>query len=582
MKTEYRKHIRLRTGLVGFILSLCFVTIGGRAVYLQVFCDSWLSKKAANQYERPFRSVGNRGTIYDANHKEMAVSISVTSIAAYPGQIDNIDTATVKLARILRVGKTTLRKKFSSKSKFIWIKRQVTPGEEQKVKELKLKGIDFIPEQNRFYPSKTLAAQLLGFSGIDGHGLEGIEFYYDKYLKGNDDRFTVFRDALGYAFAGEKVTDDYNGKNLILTIDKTIQYITERALEEAVNEFQAGSGIAIVMVPKTGAILSLAHFPFFNPNAFNKFDREKWRNRAITDPFEPGSTMKIFTAVAAIESGKCTTRSIFFCENGKYKIGKNIIHDTHPHGWLSLQNIIKYSSNIGAVKVSEMIGPEIMYNNLRKFGFGENTGIDCPGETAGSLLNYKSWAKIDAGAISFGQGISASAIQLISAASAIANNGILMKPYLVQAITDHNGRLIKSIKPKEKRRVVSARTAQIVIKMMKSVVSEKGTGTNAAIDGYSVCGKTGTAQKIGDAGKYAKGKYTASFIGFIPAEKPKAVILVIIDEPHDNHYGGIVAAPAFRKIALKTLNYMNMSQGRVAGVERQVSGGRWQVAGIDR
>ncbi|MCD6224065.1 MAG: penicillin-binding protein 2 [Deltaproteobacteria bacterium] len=576
MKTEYRKHIRLRTVLVGFILSLCFVAIGGRAVYLQVFCENWLSQKAADQYERPSRSFGKRGTICDANHKEMAVSASVTSIAAYPGQIDNPATAAVKLSKILRIGKTGLRKKLSSNKKFIWIKRQVTPGEKQKVKKLKLKGIDFIPEQNRFYPGKTLAAQLLGFSGIDGHGLEGIEFYYDKHLKGNDDRFTVFRDALGYAFSGEKITDDYNGKNLILTIDRRIQYITEKALEEAVNEFKAGSGIAIVMVPQTGAILSLAHFPFFNPNAFNKFDRGKWRNRAITDSFEPGSTMKIFSVAAAIESGKCTPRSIFFCENGTYGIGKNIIHDTHPHGWLSLQHIIKYSSNIGAVKVGEMIGPEVLYNSLRQFGFRENTGIDCPGETRGSLLDYKRWAKIDAGAISFGQGISASSIQLISAASAIANNGILMKPYLVQAVTDYNGRLIKNIKPQEKRRVISPETAQTVIKMLKSVVSEKGTGINAAINGYSVCGKTGTAQKIDDTGKYAKGKYTASFIGFIPAEKPKAVILVIIDEPHDNHYGGIVAAPVFRKIALKTLDYMNMPQGRVPSVRCQVSGDRYQ------
>jgi len=577
MKTGYRKDIKLRTLIVGFVLSLCFITIGGRAVYLQVFCENWLSQKAADQYERPVRSLGNRGTIYDANHNEMAVSTSVTSIAAYPEQIDNPAAAAVKLSGILKIDKTGLRKKLSSNKKFVWIKRKITPGDERKIKNLKLKGIDFIPEQNRFYTDKTLAAQLLGFVGVDGHGLEGIEFYYDKYLKGNDDRFTVFKDAFGYVFSGEKITDDCNGKNLILTIDKRVQYVTEKALGDAVNEFHAVSGIAIVMVPKTGAILSMAHFPFFNPNAFNEFDRKKWRNRAITDSFEPGSTMKIFSAAAAIESGKCTPRSIFFCENGTYGIGKNIIHDTHPHGWLSLQHIIKYSSNIGAVKVGEMIGPEVLYNSLRKFGFRENTGIDCPGETRGSLLDYKRWAKIDAGAISFGQGISASAIQLISAASAIANNGMLMKPYLVQAVTDHNGRLIKSIKPKEKRRVVSPKTAKMVIKMMQSVVSEKGTGINAAIKGYSVCGKTGTAQKIDDTGKYAKGKYTASFIGFVPAEKPEAVILVIVDEPHENHYGGIVAAPVFRKIALKTLDYMNMPQGKMQGVRRcQVFGERFQ------
>jgi cell division protein FtsI (penicillin-binding protein 3) len=562
MKTDYRRHIKLRTVLIGFILSLCFVVIGGRAVYLQILCDSWLPGKAAAQQVKLSGPLGKRGAIYDANQREMAASISVTSIAAYPGRIDKPETAAAMLAGILKLSKTNLRKKLSSNKKFVWIKRQATPRETQKVKDLKLKGISFIPEQNRFYPSKKLAAQALGFSGIDGRGLEGIEFYYDKYLKADKNKFTIFKDALGYGFSGKKLPVNYNGKNLILTIDMTVQYITENALKETVEKYNAKSGIAIVMDPATGAILSLAHFPFFNPNAFNNFSREtwKWRNRAVTDQFEPGSTMKIFSVAAAIESGKSTPNSIFFCENGNYRRGSNVIHDTHPYGWLSLEHIIKYSSNIGAVKVSEAIGPETLYNSLRRFGFGEHTGIDCPGETGGSLRNYKRWTQIDTGAISFGHGISVSAIQLISAASAIANNGILMKPYLVQAITDYNGHLIKSIKPQKKRRAVSAKTAQTVIQMMKSVVSEQGTGVNAAVNGYSVCGKTGTAQKIGAEGRYVAGKYTASFIGFIPAETPKAVILVIIDEPRDQHYGGIVAAPAFSKIALQTIDYINVYQ----------------------
>jgi cell division protein FtsI (penicillin-binding protein 3) len=268
--------------------------------------------------------------------------------------------------------------------------------------------------------------------------------------------------------------------------------------------------------------------------------------------------MKIFSAAAAIESGSCTSNTIFFCENGKYRIGKNIVHDTHSHGWLSLQQIVKYSSNIGAVKVGEMIGAKSLYKMLNDFGFGIKTGIDCPGETAGSLAPYHRWSKIDAAAISFGQGISVSAIQLATAASAIANNGILMKPYIVQAITDMNGRIIKNSSPCNVRRVISPETALTVRRIMKSVITNGGTGVNANLDGYSVCGKTGTAQKTDEKGKYAKGKYVASFIGFAPAEKPEVTILVIIDEPQKQHYGGIVAAPAFGKIAYETLNYMNV------------------------
>jgi cell division protein FtsI (penicillin-binding protein 3) len=305
--------------------------------------------------------------------------------------------------------------------------------------------------------------------------------------------------------------------------------------------------------------LSLAHFPFFNPNSFQDFSREKWRNRAITDPFEPGSTMKIFMAAAALEYGNSTPNTIFFCENGAYRIGENIIHDTKPHGWMSLQQIVKYSSNIGAVKVGEKIGQKALYQTLRDFGFGKRTGIDCPGETTGSLTMHDQWSKIDAGTISFGQGISVSAIQLITAASAIANDGILMKPYITRAVYDQNGRIVQSFSPYKVRRVVSKETARAVNRIMKTVIATGGTGVRAALKAYSVSGKTGTAQKIDKTGTYAKGKYMASFIGFAPSENPKVTILVIIDEPQDKHYGGIVAAPVFKKIANETLNYLNIS-----------------------
>ncbi len=320
------------------------------------------------------------------------------------------------------------------------------------------------------------------------------------------------------------------------------------------------------MAPETGAVLALAHFPVFNPNSFGSYHIETWRNRAITDPFEPGSTMKIFLAAAAIESGKCKPDTIFYCEGGKYKIGKNVVNDTHIYGWLSLQQIIKYSSNIGSVKVTEKMGHEILYSSLRSFGFGGKIGIDCPGETTGTLSSYRGWSEMDAGAISFGQGISVSAIQLVAAAGAIANDGLLMKPYIVQAVTDENGRLIKSFGPQKIRTVISAETSETVRNIMKSVITENGTGTMAAIDGYAVCGKTGTAQKIDESGKYAKEKYIASFIGFAPAEDPKITVLVMVDEPIKEHYGGTVAAPAFSRITQETLGYMNVSPQRGVAV----------------
>ncbi|MBW1643675.1 MAG: penicillin-binding protein 2, partial [Deltaproteobacteria bacterium] len=392
------------------------------------------------------------------------------------------------------------------------------------------------------------------------NGLEGIEFYYDTYLRGARGDFTILKDAFGNRFvSGKGNIPDYSGKNIILTIDKTIQYITEKALEETVTSFSARSGMAVVIAPKTGAILAIAHYPFFNPNSFKYFRRELWRNRAITDPFEPGSTIKIFSAAAAIESGGSSPNTIYFCENGAYRIGRKIIHDNASHGWLSLQQIVKYSSNIGAVKISEKIGPEHLYNTLCNFGFGEKTGIDCPGETAGSLALYKRWTKLDTSVISFGHGISVSAVQLIAAVSTIANDGVLMKPYLVKAITDKNGQYVHRFKPRKIRRVISTSTAREIVKIMETVITRNGTGTRAALERYSVCGKTGTSKKIGKDGTYSDDKYIASFAGFTPAENPEIAILVVIDEPKGKYYGGIVAAPAFKKIARETLNHMNIS-----------------------
>jgi len=559
MNTAKSKYIKLRITGVGIFFAVCLAFIGAKAGYLQIYQRSWLAKKASDQYERPFKESGRRGTIYDANLREMAVSINVTSIAAYPPRILNKIAAVKTVAKALDMDANLLKRKLFSNKPFIWIKRQATPNEVYAVKSLNLEGIGFLSEHSRFYPQKTLAAQTIGFTGMDGNGLEGIEFYYDAQLKGSDREFMVLKDALGQGFNAEKTTEaDYGGRNLVLTIDQAIQYITEKALQEAVADNSAKSGIAVIMAPRTGAILAMAHYPLLNPNSYEKFDRNLWRNRAITDPFEPGSTMKVFTVTAAIEHGNCTPNTVFYCENGEYRIGKNIIHDTHPHGWLSLEDIVKYSSNIGAYKIGKKTGSEALYKTLKDFGFGDKTGINCPGETQGTLIPYKKWSAIDAGAISFGQGISASPLQLVSAISAIANDGVLMKPFIVQAILDQRGRTVKRFEPAPVRQAITSETADAVKKILISVTEKDGTGFNAALDGYTVCGKTGTAQKTDETGRYAKGKYISSFVGFAPVENPEIAVLVILDEPTKNHYGGIVAAPAFSKIVQETLTYMNV------------------------
>jgi cell division protein FtsI (penicillin-binding protein 3) len=575
MTLKRNKQIRLRAMLVavGFVLLLS--VISAKAVYLHVFQGPWLSEKAAVQYEVADRLRGKRGTIYDRNCEELAVSVEVTSVAAEPRRVKSPRRTAAALARPLGLTAGDLTERLGKNRRFVWVKRHATPKQVEQIRTLNLEGILFVPEFSRFYPNKTLAAQVLGFSGIDGRGLEGIEFKYQNTLQGKATEFPVVKDALGRRINLDVETHmgaEVTGRHLVLTIDNKIQYTSEKALQETVARFKAKSGIALVMDPHTGAVLALAHAPVFNPNAFQLFGRNMWRNRAVTDPFEPGSTLKVFVAAAALESGLCTPRTIFYCEKGHYRIGKNVIHDAgdHTYGWLSLQQIIKYSSNIGAVKLGERIGAEKLYDTLKAFGFGNRTQIDCPGETTGTLSHFDSWSKMDLAAISFGQGISVSAVQLATAVSTIANGGRVMRPYVVQATMDRNGRLIKSVMPRQTGRAVSAETARTVRRIMATVTTKGGTGVKAALKTHRVGGKTGTAQKAGPGGSYAPDKYVASFVGFAPVEKPQVVVLVVIDEPQGAHYGGTVAGPAFRQITSETLHYLS--------VHKRKKGWNWMVS----
>jgi len=554
-----RKNQQIRILLIGVFFCLLFALIIGRAVHLQIIQAKQLSDKAGMQHRKSFVNAGKRGTIYDSSMNKLAVSFETVSVGVLPRKIkDKEKTATV-LSDILGMKRSIILKKLKSSKNYMWIGRQIPLAQANTLKAKRIGGIEFSVNYDRKYPHKTLAAQVIGFTGTDDKGLEGIEYRYNNILNGSTSRHLVQKDGKGQLLYNDKIdSSDLNGNNIVLTIDQTVQYITENALQEAVINHQAKSGMALVMNPKTGAIKAIAHFPVLNPNSFAKFNRDTWRNRAITDPFEPGSTMKIFLAATALENNYCKPDSIFYCENGSYRVDRDVIHDTHPYDWLSLSQIIRYSSNIGVTKVSEKTGKKALYNMLTSFGFGNKTGIDCPGETSGILSHYLRWSNIDTSAIAFGQGVSVSAVQLLTAASAIANGGKLMRPYIVKEITSENGDSISKTDPVVIRRVVSEKTAKSVRKMMYDVVNRDGTGVNAALENYSVCGKTGTAQKTDSSGKYSKNTYTGSFLGFAPAENPELTVLVVIDEPKEEHYGGIVAAPAFRKIIRETFNYMNI------------------------
>jgi len=550
---------RITTVFCGFVLLLAIIIL--RAFQLQIIEKERLTQLVEKQYLRYVDLSPKRGTIYDRKKRELAISIEVDSAYARPGKIKNKKEIAKKLSPILKTSYRNLKNKLASDSPFVWLKRKISPSQAKKIKDLNLEGIGFIEESKRCYPNKELASHCLGFADLDLKGLEGIELNYDSYLKGKPGYLLVERDALGRNIYTQNIkqVDTTKGYNLQLTIDKTIQYFVEKALEEGVQKSRAKAGVAIVMVPQTGEILALAVRPTFNPNNFWDYSPSQWRNRAVTDSFEPGSTFKIFLISSALEEGIFQPQDIFYCENGSYPLGNRVIHDVHKYGWLTLTKIIKHSSNIGACKIAENLGRETFYSYIRKFGFGSETGIDLRGETSGLLtLPYK-WSRIHLGTISFGQGISIPPIQLITAFSAIANGGVLMKPCLVKTIFDDKGKIIKEFHPEERGRVISQRTARQVTSILKTVVEKGGTGVNAFIPGFKIAGKTGTAQKADQRTKqYSDRKTTSSFIGFLPADEPKLAVLVIIDEPEGISYGGTVAAPVFKEATSHIIRYLNI------------------------
>jgi cell division protein FtsI (penicillin-binding protein 3) len=424
-------------------------------------------------------------------------------------------------------------------------------------------------EPKRHYPQGQLAGQLIGFVGRDSEGLEGLELKYDDYIRGETGSSVAERDALGrrVLVQGVEGLQIPPGSDIHLTIDTSIQHMAEKELEAAILKYRAKAGVVIVVEPFTGEVLALANYPSFDPNHYTKHAAEHRRNRAVTDSFEPGSTFKTILAAAALEEGIVGKEDLFYCEMGKYPYAGKIIHDTHPHGWLSFAKILQVSSNIGFTKVAEKLKKGRFFKYIEKFGFGEPTGIDVPGEVAGLVRKPEKWSAIDLATHAFGQGISTTPLQMVMAYAAIANGGFLMRPYVMRRAVGAKGEVLLENQPHVVRRVVSEKTATVLSAMLRDVTAEGGTGTMANVEGFDVAGKTGTAQKVDPVhGGYAAKKRVASFVGFVPANKPRLVALVLIDEPELNVYGGVVAAPAFRNIAQGALRHLAVAPKNAAPI----------------
>jgi len=554
----YISNYHRRSGAVFlFFIGFSILCIS-RLLFIQFFRSSYLTRIAKSQYNLYLELEPRRGTIYDSNLKPQAVNLVVDSLYAIPAEIRDKDKEGIikQLMPILNADYAYLKDRLYRKKSFIWLARKISSQQAEAIQRLNIKGLDFIKESKRCYPNGYLASHVIGFAGLDNAGLESIELYYDKYLKGQSGCALFLRDARQKRLdLWEKMVLPKDGYDLILTIDEVIQYIAERELDKAFKTSHAQGASIIVMDPHTGAILALANRPTFDLNEYNNVSKDRIRNRSICDLFEPGSVFKIVTASAALEEKKVVEEDKFFCENGSYKVSTHILHDHRPHGWLKFREVIEQSSNIGTTKVAQILGAGLIYRYIRLFGFGSKLGIDLYGEISGAIKEPRFWSKLSIAAVPIGQEVGVTTLQLVSAVSTIANGGQLMQPYLVKEIRVRYGETIKKNSPLLIRKAISIDTANRMKKILTGAV-EEGTGKLAQLPGFSAAGKTGTAQKLEPNGAYSHNKFIASFIGFAPAEDPLIAMAIVIDEPHPYYFGGVVAAPVFKNVAGDVLRYL--------------------------
>ncbi|MFP4472802.1 MAG: peptidoglycan D,D-transpeptidase FtsI family protein [Candidatus Omnitrophota bacterium] len=553
-------YIRKYTGrfvavFLSLIILLLFFT--GRLVYIQVFRSSYLAKLAERQHNQSIKIEPVRGVILDRNLRPLAMNVPVYSLYANPRRMspEAKERAVRSLPEVMDLNRDFIRSRLDRDKFFIWIARKLPLDQAEAVRALEIPGLSFIKEARRYYPNQHLAAHVLGFAGMDNTGLEGLELQFDDVLRGRDGSALVLRDARQQQLMLDHgLIPPQDGFSLVLTLDETIQYIAEEALDKAYRENNAKWASIIVMNPNTGEILALANRPTYDLNDFGESSVASRTNRAIAHVYEPGSVFKIVAAAAALEEDAFHEDDEIFCENGRYRVGSRILHDHHPHGKLTFKEVIEQSSNIGTTKIAQKLGPQIFYKYVKRFNFGELTGIDLRGEVAGMLKPPSRWSKTTISAMPIGHEVAATPLQLVCAVSAVANGGTYLRPFVVKYIKDKHDELIRSFEPREIDRVISPSTAERVKKILQGVV-DRGTGRRAQIAGIGIGGKTGTSQKIVD-GRYSHSKYYASFIGFAPVDHPRIAAVVMFDEPHPNHYGGTVAAPAFREMLAGTLQYL--------------------------
>jgi cell division protein FtsI (penicillin-binding protein 3) len=522
-----------------FLLLLGFLGLTVQLVRVQVVRAPALQAEARSQAVHHVRVPAIRGPVLDRSGAPLAVSTPVPSVYAAPPEVAASPAQLRRLADALNMASGALRQRLTSASPFVYLKRQVPPKVAERVKSLGLPGIGTVREYRRYYPMGEVAAHLVGFTGVDGHGLEGVELAYDDTLTGRPGKRLVERDALGRDIRTLRVTQPVEpGEALRLSIDGRLQYATYQALKEAVTRHEARAGMAVVLDPHTGEVLALANVPSYNPNHLDGTGAAQRRNRAVTDALEPGSIFKPFNVAAALEEDLVQPDTMINCERGYMRVSGHRIHDAHPLGRASVREVIQKSSNIGAAKIAMQQDNAELWRHLRDFGFGLKPGSGFPGETRGILHLPYQWQRFDRATLGFGHGIAVSALQMARAYAVLASDGV-RRPITLRKVAE--GERVAG------ERVLSSRTADQVKRMLNMVVSAEGTGQRAALEGYRVAGKTGTAQKPGKGG-YKEGKYVASFAGFAPVTDPSLVAVVMLDEPTEPYYGGVVAAPVFRRI----------------------------------
>jgi cell division protein FtsI (penicillin-binding protein 3) len=539
-----------RVKVLAVIMAVWGLGIGARLYFLQVVESRDYIKKAKSQQQVSIKITPRRGDILDRNGNALAVSVSVDSVFANPFEMKDPQKTARILSQLTGVPYDVLLKKFDPEETFVWVKRKISAAERSAIEQAHLPGVEFQKEFRRFYPHREMASHLIGYVDIDERGQSGLESRYNLQVRGQDGRIRMLRDAKGKSFQREEQVPQA-GANLTTTIDTNIQFIVEKELRDTFEKTHAAAVSIVVLDPRSGAILAMANAPTFNPNEASDFDASTWINHSVSLTYEPGSTFKMVAVAAALEEGLITPDDIFDCQNGAIHLGSRTIKDHDPFGLLSVREIIQHSSNVGTIKIAQKVGEELFSEYIRKMGFGKRTGVDLPAEVNGRVAPLKDWGSTSYASIAIGQEVSVTPLQITSFLAAVANGGILYKPYVVQKVQDPLGRIV-DIKPSG-HRILPEMVAQQIQEMLEGVV-EEGTAKGSKLEGYRAAGKTGTAQKAEKGKGYSGGKFVSSFVGFAPASNPQLAIAVIVDEPKGQHYGAQVAAPAFKRIAEQVLS----------------------------